>query len=161
MITWSAFLLEIRKSFTFDQVDRRIEGRVGLLHRCGGGVADDHLQTACCCRFRTDRRSMRRLLGCWDVGNNTTDLTGASRFWPQDAEPDGGAGAAEPRHRGRRARHEGRGQRGGGGPGQLTQGPGSLTIMGGYSSKKSLFFLILAITLYFQVLYISSFFLPF
>ena len=41
----SAFLLETRNSFTFDQVDRRIEGRVELLHRCGGGVADDHLQT--------------------------------------------------------------------------------------------------------------------
>ena len=33
--------------------------------------------------------------------------------------------------------------------------------MGGYSSKKSLFFPILAIMRYFQVLYISPFFLPF
>ena len=56
-------MIGIRKSFTFDQVDRRIEGRVEL-HRCGGGVGDDHLQTACCCRCRTDRRSMPRLLRC-------------------------------------------------------------------------------------------------
>ena len=61
----SAFLLETRNSFTFDQVDRRIEGRVEL-HRCGGGVADDHLQTACCGAADVELTG-EACGGCWDV----------------------------------------------------------------------------------------------
>ena len=75
----SAFLLETRNSFTFDQVDRRIEGRVGK--SCCTGVWAESQTIIYKQHVAADvELTGEACSGCWDVGNVTIQLTGASRF---------------------------------------------------------------------------------